>query len=191
MTIFFTSDTHFGHKRIIELCNRPFRDVDHMNEMLIKNWNETVSPDDVVFHLGDVALGSIADSLPLVGRLNGYKILIPGNHDRIFSGEPEKKRERFFPEYMKVFQEIRAEAATLWLPWEFTEVVLSHFPYQGDSQENDRHVDKRPVDNGLPLIHGHIHEKRRIEGRMFNVGVDVNDFRPVHENVIREWIDSL
>jgi calcineurin-like phosphoesterase family protein len=189
MTIFFTSDTHFGHARIIELCNRPFRDVQHMNEMLIKNWNDTVGPSDTVYHMGDVALGSIAESLPLVSRLNGYKILVPGNHDRIFSGESDKKRERFLPEYHKVFQAIVPEWATIWFHNRL--IDLSHFPYQGDSQENDRHVDKRPVDEGNPLIHGHIHDKRRIEGHMFNVGVDVNDFRPVHENVIKEWIDSL
>ena len=164
-----------------------------MNEMMIKNWNETVGPDDTVFHLGDVALGTIAESLPLVGRLNGYKILVPGNHDRIFSGESEKKRERFFPEYRKVFQGINYEIVTIPFDMgdEMIEVVLSHFPYRGDSQENDRHVDKRPVDNGLPLIHGHIHDKRRIDGRMFNVGVDVNDFRPVHEETIMEWINTL
>lgn len=189
MTIFFTSDTHFGHARIIELCDRPFRDVDHMNEMMIKNWNETVGPDDTVYHLGDVALGTIAESLPLVGRLNGHKILIPGNHDRIFSGEPEKKRDRFDPEYRKVFQEIYPEIIAILFG--SRTVILSHFPYRGDSQENDRHVDKRPVDSDRPLIHGHIHDKRRIEGNMFNVGVDVNDFRPVRENVIQEWIETL
>jgi len=189
MTIWFTSDTHFGHKRIIELCNRPFRDVDHMNEVMIERWNNVVMPNDIVYHLGDVALGSIADSLPLVGRLNGYKILVPGNHDRIFSGESAKHRERFWPEYMKVFQAIVPEWSTLWFQNQL--IDLCHFPYRGDSQENDRHIDKRPVDEGNPLVHGHIHNKRRIDGRMFNVGVDVNDFRPVHEDVIREWLKSL
>jgi calcineurin-like phosphoesterase family protein len=189
MTIFFTSDTHFGHARIIELCNRPFRDVQHMNEMLIKNWNDTVGPNDVVYHMGDVALGSIADSLPLVGRLNGFKALVPGNHDRIFSGESQKRIDRFLPEYEKVFHHILPEICNGSIHGR--PVVLSHFPYQGDSQENDRHIDKRPVDEGNPLIHGHIHEKRRIEGNMFNVGVDVNDFRPVSIETISDWIDSL
>ncbi len=189
MTTWFTSDTHFGHARIIELCNRPFKDVNHMNEIMIERWNNVVMPDDVVYHMGDVALGKIDESLPLVGRLSGYKILVPGNHDRIFSGESEKKRERFLPEYSKVFDLIMPETFSKWV--NDLHVAMSHFPYRGDSQENDRHVDKRPVDHGLPLIHGHIHEKRRIEGRMFNVGVDVNDFRPVHEDTIREWIDSL
>lgn len=57
---FFTSDTHFGHANIINLCNRPFKDVNHMNNMLVENWNSVVSDDDTVFHLGDFALGGSA-----------------------------------------------------------------------------------------------------------------------------------
>lgn len=54
---FFTSDTHFGHANIINLCKRPFRDVNHMNDMLVENWNSVVTDDDTVFYLGDFALG--------------------------------------------------------------------------------------------------------------------------------------
>lgn len=50
---FFTSDTHFGAQRTLELCRRPFRDVEEMDLQLISNWNKTVRPNDVVYHLGD------------------------------------------------------------------------------------------------------------------------------------------
>lgn len=189
--VYFTSDTHFSHARILELSGRPFANIDTHNSELISRWNNVVKPDDLVIHHGDVALGKIAESLPLVGLLNGYKVLIPGNHDRVFSGEKDKSRIRFDPEYRKVFQEIWPEVVECFIPQLNNDVVMSHFPYSGDSQENDRHVDKRPEDNGLPLIHGHIHEARHIAGRMFNVGVDVNDFKPVHHFVIKDWIDSL
>lgn len=196
--VWFTSDTHFGHRNIIPLSSRPFillngdPDIERHNQTLIENINACVGPRDLLVHHGDVALGKIADSLPLVGLLNGYKVLIPGNHDRVFSGEKQKSRTRFDPEYRKVFQEIWPEIVKVFVPQLGVQVTMSHFPYHGDSQENDRHVDKRPVDHdGRPLIHGHIHEKRRTERNMFNVGVDVNDYKPVHHTVLRDWIKSL
>lgn len=47
--VFFTSDTHFYHGNIIRFCNRPFKDVEMMNETIISNWNDTVGQDDIVF----------------------------------------------------------------------------------------------------------------------------------------------
>lgn len=190
MARFFTSDTHFGHERIISLCNRPFDSVDEMNEVMIERWNAVVKPTDVVIHFGDVALGQIVNSLPLVGRLNGTKSLIPGNHDRIFSGEKQAKRDRFMADYEWVFNGcIMPEISRFRIN---NQAVLGcHFPYTGDSHGEDRHRDKRPIDEGLPLIHGHIHNERKIDGRMFNVGVDVNDFRPVAEDEIVDWLNSL
>lgn len=189
MARFFTSDTHFGHERIISLCNRPFSSVEEMNEVMIERWNSVVKPSDKVYHFGDVALGKIAESLPLVGRLNGYKVLIPGNHDRIFSAEKQRQRERFFPEYMKFFDFINAELSSISINDRM--VLMSHFPYSGDSHGEDRHADKRPVDNGFPLIHGHVHDSWKINGRMFNVGVDVNNFTPVSEDEIASWLRNL
>lgn len=190
MTRFFTSDTHFGHARIIELCERPFGSVEEMNEVMIERWNAVVKPTDTVIHFGDVALGKIADSLPLIERLNGVKSLIPGNHDRIFSGEKQKMRDRFQQQYEWVFNGgIMPEISRFLINNQ--RVLGCHFPYTGDSHGEDRHKDKRPNDEGLPLIHGHIHDERKIDGRMFNVGVDVNGFTPVHEDEIVEWLKGL
>ena len=81
--VFFTSDTHFNHTNIIRFCNRPFKDVSHMNETIISNWNRVVSPEDIVFHLGDFCLGGSAEWVNVLNRLNGKIYLISGNHDRI------------------------------------------------------------------------------------------------------------
>lgn len=190
MSRFFTSDTHFSHARIIELSGRPFGSIEEMNAELIENWNRVVGKDDEVYHLGDLALGTIADSLPATSQLNGRKFLVPGNHDRVSTAYMHGKQiERFTPLYEAAGWTILPEVTEI----DFDEraVRLCHFPYEGDSQENDRHVELRPADDGMPLIHGHIHEVRRIHGHMFNVGVDVNDFTPVHEDAVREWLSQL
>lgn len=81
MRVFITSDSHFGHKNIIEYCNRPFADVDEMNAALIERWNSVVGKDDMVIHLGDVGLGSREKIGEIIRQLNGRKMLIMGNHD--------------------------------------------------------------------------------------------------------------
>lgn len=184
------SDTHFSHARILEYEPRPFASVEEMDEALIENWNRAVRPHDVVIHTGDLAMGPLAHSLALTERLNGHRFLVPGNHDRVSSVYDHGKQvERFRPVYEARGWTILPENVMMQLGGR--DVLVSHFPHQGDHTENDRHVAARPVDDGLPLIHGHIHGVRRIDGRMFNVGVEVNDYTPVHQDVLIEWIDSL
>ncbi|MEV8252146.1 metallophosphoesterase [Microbacterium sp. NPDC076768] len=97
---FVTSDTHFSHARISELAGRPYSTVEEMNEDLVCRWNDTVSPGAVVLHLGDVALGSIEESIALTARLNGRRLLVPGNHDRVSPATQSKRAiERFLPMY--------------------------------------------------------------------------------------------
>ena len=81
MNIWFTSDTHFNHTQIIKFCNRPFKNINVMNEIIIKNWNSTIKKDDIVYHLGDFALGNKNKIKDFVQKLNGKKYLIKGNHD--------------------------------------------------------------------------------------------------------------
>lgn len=80
MTIFFTSDTHFGDHRVLNIGKRPFPSVTAMDEFLIAVWNECVRPDDEIWHLGDFA--RTGKAVPdLLCRLNGRKHLIRGNND--------------------------------------------------------------------------------------------------------------
>lgn len=82
MKRYLIADTHFEHANIIQYANRPFRDVMHMNEMLIRNWNETVEEGDLVYVLGDFTLSRKLEVITnLLQRLKGRKILIMGNHD--------------------------------------------------------------------------------------------------------------
>lgn len=80
--IYLTSDQHFGHKNILEYENRPFKDLVDMKTNLIQNWNEVVNKDDFIYCLGDFSFLDKDKTTNIVNQLNGYKILIKGNHDR-------------------------------------------------------------------------------------------------------------
>jgi calcineurin-like phosphoesterase family protein len=184
---FFTSDTHFGHKNIIKFCNRPYKDVPHMNEMLIENWNARVGPDDHVFHLGDVALGPWEDWDASLSRLNGHKHLIIGNHDRLFMETNQHKLQRWYAEYDKWFETAtRAGSVTL---SDGTLVYMSHFPYTGDHFDADRFESERLSDDGTILLHGHTHSNSwwstsSLGTPQIHVGVDAHDYAPVSEDEV-------
>lgn len=74
--IYLITDTHLGHENIKHLCDRP----DNFSELIIENWKNTVSNNDTVFHLGDIAFGDYW--LKKLLELPGKKILIRGNHDQ-------------------------------------------------------------------------------------------------------------
>ena len=82
MTTFFISDTHFGHGGALGLYRRPFSSVAAMNEGMVERWNETVGPDDVVWHLGDFAIRQKPEVVAeILARLHGHKHLLTGNND--------------------------------------------------------------------------------------------------------------
>jgi len=83
MAQYLISDLHLDHENIIEYCDRPFEDVEEMNDVLIKNWNDTVNPNDEVIFGGDLTVtGTAAAFLKWIERLNGEIVFIVGNHDR-------------------------------------------------------------------------------------------------------------
>ena len=182
MEVFFTADLHFGHARIVELANRPFASVEEMDEALIANWNAVVRrPDDLVWVLGDYALGDRRKALGYLDRLNGRKMLVAGNHDKCFLGSSDGWKH--IGEYQSAGFEIVVPWARIKLPGR--KVLLSHFPYDGDSAGEDRHPGARLRDEGEPLVHGHVHEMftlRRSAATgavQLNVGVDRWHYRPV------------
>ena len=80
--IWFTSDLHFGHKNIIEYCNRPWT-FEQQDEELVKRWNSRVGLFDQVFHLGDFTFAGRKKAnsiIELIKSLNGQITFIKGNH---------------------------------------------------------------------------------------------------------------
>jgi calcineurin-like phosphoesterase family protein len=80
--IWFVADTHFDHENIIDLADRPFDDVEQMNHQMIKQWNNRIKKNDIVYHLGDFAFGRDRERIKeLRNTLNGEIRLLIGNHD--------------------------------------------------------------------------------------------------------------
>lgn len=163
MAVWFTSDTHFGHERAIELALRPFASTDHMNEEIIKRWNERVTKGDVVYHLGDFAF---CDHDQFLSRLNGQKRLIIGNHDH--SNRVKKA----------------AGWATvndiLTIKVEETSIVLCHYALR---VWNRSHY-------GALHLYGHSHGNLEGDTQSCDVGVDCWDYRPVSLDEIRVKLAS-
>ena len=162
--IFFTADMHFGHENVIRHCSRPFASADEMDDALVGNWNATVSPRDETYILGDLTMRPAAQAHGYLGRLNGRKYFIRGNHDRFLKGfEPYEKDF----EWIKDYYVLKKDGHRL---------VLFHFPII----EWDQYY------RGAIHLYGHAHNSptsakllEGLKGTAFNVGVDVNGFRPV------------
>ena len=203
---YYSSDWHLGHVNMTrqgkDLCGRPFDTPAEMNEAIITFANETTKPKDELYILGDIAMGKLDESLPLLAQVHCKLFLIPGNHDR-FSFAYQRKGDRGakvareaarYAEYGVLYMEVEGARSEFVAPFKAPDggdVMMSHYPYVGDSHGEDRHADLRPRDRTRPIIHGHVHEEWKHNGRMFNVGVDVNDFKPVSEEEIIAWLETL
>lgn len=149
--VLFTADTHFSHANIIKYCDRPFADVNEMNEFLIESWNEKVNKDDTVFHLGDVAFGQVPNAVALLRRLNGTIQLIKGNHEKV-ALDANLSLNRFAT--VKSYQEVRLAGRNF---------VLFHYPIASWNRQG----------HGAIHLHGHCHQtyKHLLTNRI-DIGVD-------------------
>lgn len=150
MATYFTSDTHFGDHRVLNLYPRPFASVAEMDAELIRRWNAVVEADDEVWHLGDFAR-TAPRAAEVLAQLNGRKHLILGNNDPAQTGGGW--------ESVASYAEIEREGRFL---------VLCHYPFRSWNRQNK---------GGLNL-HGHSHGRMKELARQFDVGVDVWDYRP-------------
>lgn len=192
MTQWFTSDLHLGHTNIIAYTNRPYASVDEMNGDLIDRWNSKVDPDDEVWVLGDVAMGKLTETLPLVELLNGTKNLVYGNHDRMFGCQGTKYANAVQRYLDAGFTHVMDPPLLLPLVGGERIVLVHHFPYRGDSKEGheDRYQSERPKDEGRQLVHGHTHGLWRKNGRMIDVGVDAWGGYPVSFGDVADLFNS-
>ena len=157
--LFFTSDPHYFHERIIGICGRPFRDADDMRESLIRNWNAVVPRNGQVFVLGDMfwKKGDMEKCVRVMDRLNGKKWLIAGNHDLFERND-----------YLEMgFEDARGY---LELSVNHQEIVCCHYPL----------LEWNGFYHGSWHLHGHVHGRgSHYSFRVMDVGVDANNYMPV------------
>jgi len=165
--IYFTADTHFGHRKIIDYSLRPFASLDEHDQALTANWNAIVRPEDEVYILGDFAFARDRQDVEKTALgLNGKKYLILGNHD-----QPELCQDSF--EWVRDYYVLEAYG----LKW-----VLFHFPLliwwkQAKTVHLYGHVHNKAGKKNSPFQRQY--KFLASQERCFNVGVDVNGFAPV------------
>ncbi len=164
MKTYLISDTHFGHTNILQFTKadgtklRPgFHNIYDHDEHLIMRWNNTVSPEDKVYHLGDIGFKNFTYAKSIFDRLNGTKVLIKGNHDNFKLSQ-----------YSQIFKDVRAYHV-------LDKFVLSHVP-----------IHPMSLDRWKANIHGHLHSNLVGDPRYINVSVEqLDDYAPIDFEVIR------
>lgn len=172
--IYFTSDLHLGHGSVIEFKNRPFKNVEDMNNTLIRNFNSMVHKNDILYILGDLTYRiSESKANELIKKIKGKKFLIRGNHDRDY--------DKSLFEEIYDYKEFNHEKI---------KYVLMHYPLmEWNKSRYNRSIH----------LHGHIHsdgtynEQNRRNGILrYDVGVDANNYYPVSFSFIKNYfIDSI
>ena len=167
--LWFTADTHFGHENIIKYCQRPFKDAKHMNEVLVRNWNERVKDEDTVIFLGDFCFrntpggkegeGETNKASFYLNQLNGQKVLVQGNHDRNNT--------------------LNTKITALEIEYGGQLIYCVHNPVDFDSKYSI---------NLCAHVHKNWEMKKWGSSYLVNVGVDVWDYRPISFEEIQKRI---
>ena len=172
-TTFLISDTHFGHEKTCSVFKRPdgtplrpFASAEEMDEAMVSRWNARVRPSDKVYHLGDVVINR--KFLSVLGRLNGDKVLIRGNHD-IFKLE----------DYSQYFRDVRGYDVK-------NGMILSHVPVHTDSLarfgcnvHGHLHASRVMRPRGVDVTTGEILYSNQIDPRYHCVSVEHTDYAPI------------
>ncbi|WP_072689310.1 metallophosphoesterase [Rhodococcus marinonascens] len=189
MSVYFTADLHLGHEKI----------ADHRGHTSIEEHDQAIMDTIValphgshLWVLGDLTIGRRRDEdkwlreLGVVAQVRALDLhLVPGNHDSCHPMHRDSHRHQ--RGFLHVFESVQPFARRRIAGHD---VLLSHFPYQGDHTAEDRATQYRLRDEGLWLLHGHTHSsEKRSTRRQIHVGWDAWQ-RPAHLDEIVELIES-
>lgn len=162
--LWFTADTHLGHAAMIKHSERPYANVEEMDESIISSWNTLVQPKDTVWHLGDVAFGGSARLVTYLRRLNGRLNICLGNHDK------ENMLRRAMQERGGCGELVDVK----YLRLDGERFFLSHYA----------HRTWRKSHHGSFHLHGHSHGNLPRLNRSMDVGVDCWNFAPINLDLV-------
>ena len=185
-TMWFTSDTHFGQQRTLELSRRPFPDVLSMDLEMISNWNKRVTMNDTVVHAGDfVDPESLKSRLPYLLSILNFKDLVwvLGNYDR--------------DNLSDIIQIVRDSNRDI-------NIRLEDFRFTSDSPKNSFVVVHEPNDFPIKaspediVLFGHIHGRAFAKTNGFDIGTDYHQYSPISidqvnwfANAMRYWDENV
>ena len=168
MNTFFTADLHIHHTNIIKL--RGFDTNEEYHNLLISNWNDKVSKNDLVYILGDVVWKSKdTNAYNILTQLNGRKRVVKGNHDR-----------RHDLKYMKANGIIEHFSDSEGVTIDGKYVWLSHYPHRSWNRSY----------HGSIMLYGHVHNTLGDYGLSTDVGVDKWNYIPVSFEEILEYFEE-
>ena len=182
--IFFISDMHLAHHNIIKYDNRPFKDVDEMHSVLLRNWNSVVSPEDIVFYLGDLSLGKRDNTSKwFMGSVNGKIHFILGNHDEMKDIVNLNRFESIHPygcEILVKDDDVKSKRGSNG----YQQIILSHYPILSWNRAH----------HGSWHLHGHSHQsltksdigKEYYKRKVIDIGCNGWDYTPQSYEQIKE-----
>lgn len=166
----FIADTHFGHEKIIQLCNRPFENCEDMQKQMIEKWNNKVSDEDTVYILGDFCFKmSKQDAIKVLNNLKGKKVLIKGNHDRYAGQRDFDECFEGVYDYLQITEDKQ-------------QIILCHYPIW----------DWAGMYYGSIHLYGHIHDKTMSHDfNAYCVSAEHIDFAPATlEEIINAKVEK-
>jgi calcineurin-like phosphoesterase family protein len=161
MKYWFISDEHYGHENIIKYCDRPFKDVQEMDNEIIKRCNSLVKSGDFLVHGGDFTLKKDAEQY--IRRLNGQHIFLRGSHDYWMDGA-------YGDDYFDQIWEKKIDSIY---------VVVCHY---------NMRTWPRSFHGSIQLF-GHSHGKLTPRENQFDISVEANNYYPVCMDDIKKKLD--
>lgn len=162
--IYYISDTHFGHEKILLMDGRPFKTIEEMDAALMARWNERVEAEDEVYILGDFAYRNGNTASWYLRRLKGRKHLIIGNHDRVTLQDP------------KAWEHFASVESMALITDGGRSVCLCHYPI---AEWNNKRWGGYHVFGHLHCRRDEVYEFMSRFDNALNAGCMINGYRPV------------